>query len=129
MAVLTTLIKSTNPDYASDLPLLVLFVIIIAVLGPLWPSLEKLDNSKFDLPTDNPKLAASLFMGAMGLSSFYFALDSWLVPNQSQMKLSKSIYVLFGNDGVVIFWVLVGMACLGGAFRAFKQYKITSKGS
>lgn len=123
VAVLAMLVKNPNPDYANNLPMLVLFVVIVVVLGPLWPSPEKQKNFKFDLPTDNPKLAIPLFMGAMGLASFYFALDTWLSPSQSHIKYSKIVYSLFGNDGVVVFWVLAGVACLVWAFRAYKKHK------
>ena len=73
--VASGMVRSVNPDY-SNLPILVFFAIIIAILGPLWPSKEKIENSKLNLPTDNPKVAFPLFMVGVSLMSFYFAVDA-----------------------------------------------------
>lgn len=116
------MVRSVDPGQ-SNLPALAFFALVIAVLGPLWPSKEKVENSKLRLPTDDPKVAYPLFMAGMSLLSFFFAIDAWVSPQPAHGKLAKTVYSLFGNDGVVVFWALLGLLGAVGAFHGYKKYK------
>ena len=93
------------------------------VLGPWWPSPENIEKSKLNLPTDNPKVAFPLFAAGMGLFSFYFAWAAYSQPQHNFRRFERTIYMLVGVEGVVIFWVIVGIACFVWAYRAYKQHK------
>lgn len=123
IGVLFGTIHSTTPTTEADWSILGLFSVIIALLGPLWPTKEKLENSRFNLPTDNPKIAAPLFMFVLGLVSFYFAVNEWLSPSQSHSRMAQTVYSLFGSSGVVVFWAFLGVLCLVGAYRAYRKFK------
>lgn len=122
VSVSSGMVHSVNPEQ-SNLPILVFFAIIIAVLGPLWPSEERIENSKLKLLTDNPKVAYPLFMVGVSLMSFYFAVDAWLSPGKSYSHLAATAYSLFGNEGVIGFWIVIGFLSLVGAFHAYNKFK------
>jgi len=115
--------SNTTPINEGTWSILGLFMIIILVLGPFWPSKEKIENSKFNLPTDNPKVAVPLFMVGLSLMSFYLAVNEWLSPSETHRRMVKTVYSLFGSTGVIVFWILIGFICLGGAYHAYKKYK------
>ena len=120
--VATDMVHSTDP-YQSNLSALVLFAIIFAVLGPMWPSKEKLEKLKLNLTTDNPRLAYPLLMAALSLGFFIFAADAWVAPSQSYTRLVAVAYSMFGNNGVVGFWVILGLLCLVGVYHGYTKYK------
>jgi len=123
VSVVAGISQSAGHNKETDLTILALFAVIIVVLGPLWPSKEKIENSKRTLPTDNPKLAMPLFMAGLAIVSFYFALNEWTSPTHSHSRLSTAVYFLFGSTGVMIFWVLLGFLCLFGGYTAYKKFR------
>lgn len=120
--VATGVVRSTDPNQ-SNIPVLIFFAIVIAVLGPLWPSKEKTEKLKLNLPTDNPKVAYPLFMAAMSLASFLFAAEAWLYPSQSHTRLVAAAYSLFGNNGVIGFWTILGFIGVIGAYHGYTKFK------
>ena len=122
-AVLLSVIQATGPDKYAGLPVLWLFAAIIVVLGPLWPSKEKLEKAKHDLPTDNPKLAAPLFKAALAFMCFYFAWSEWSYSPHAHSVRVKIIYSLFGSTGVIGFWLLLGLFVLVGVYHDYRKYK------
>ena len=77
LAVLVMMVQSPTANLAADATMLGLFVLVILVLGPWWPNPDKPRNwdwaLKFDLPTDDPKIAAPLGALAMGIYSLFHA--------------------------------------------------------
>ena len=123
IGVLSGAIQNSDPAKETDLGILAFFALVIAVLGPFWPSKQKLENSAFTLPTDNPKLAKFLLGLGATLISFYFALKEWLSPSQSHGPLTKTVHSLLGDTGVATFWLIIGIFCLIGAYTSYKKYK------
>jgi len=115
--------NSTTPTSEGTWSLLGLFLVIIVVLGPLWPSQEKIENPSLKLPTDNPKVAKPLALFAISCVSFYSAVSEWLSPSPYQGRMVRTIYSLLGSNGVVLFWVFVGLFCLVAAYNAYKHLK------
>lgn len=121
--LIITFVVTANPDYGQFASFALLITFIILLLGPMWPSKEKMENLKVNLYTDNPKLAVPLFMVGIALVSFYFALSEWMSPSQSHSRWVKTAYSLFGSPGVVAFWSLLGVFCLISAYNAYKKIR------
>lgn len=112
-----------NPDYSSNITILILFILIILVLGPWWPSPGNTSKWKLGLPTDNPKVAVYLLPAAFGLVSLCLSWSVYTDPNHKPYRIEKIIAVPFGNSGVAIFWLMVGFSCLWGAYIAYNRSK------
>ncbi len=93
LAVLDMMVESPTADLVSDAVMVGLFILIILVLGPWWPSPDndrKWDWAlKVNLPTDDPRIAAPLFKAAMGIYSLFHA---WEHPTESATSSLRKDY-------------------------------------
>lgn len=112
-AVVITFSKN---DPTSSLVMLSIFVLTILVLGPFWPSQENIarwtKEWKFQLPTDDPKVAiyvANLLGAAYG---FYKAWDTYENPTRELWRYERTAFAVSGIKGVIAFWLLLAFACL-----------------
>ena len=120
LAALFFAIKSPS---ATNVAFVVFFILVILVLGPWWPSAEKAQKWKLDLPTDDSKIALPLFAAAMGAFSFFQAWDAYTEPNQHFHRFEVFIARILGAEGVALVWLVVGLGCFMSAWRAFRRIK------
>jgi hypothetical protein len=130
-AVIFNMAKSPTADFVADTVMVGLFVFVILVLGPWWPSPDnarKWDWAlKLDLPTDDPKIAAPLAGVALGAYSLYLAWSAHTQPNRELQLLEKIVAVFSGREGVAVAWAIISVSCFVGAWRAFKLIQTKPK--
>lgn len=122
------LMRAPNPDYAGTLPMLVLFIGIILVLGPWWPSGDKAQKWKLNLPTDDSRIAAILLSGCVAIYAFYRAWDGYMNPDHEFVRFEKTIVALLGRDGVAAAWIVIGLGCLGATIKLYRSGRMTGRG-
>jgi hypothetical protein len=66
LVVVFFFLRGPNSNYATSLAMLAIFIAIILVLGPWWPSADKAHKWKLNLPTDDPRVAAYLLCAVLG---------------------------------------------------------------
>ena len=115
------LLGAPNPDYAVTLPMLVLFIGIILVLGPWWPSRDKAQKWKLNLPTDDPRIAGILLSACVAIYAFYRAWDGYMNPDHEFVRFEKTIVALLGRDGVAAAWIVIGLGCLGATIEFYRR--------
>jgi len=105
----------------SSLGLIGLFVAIILLLGPWWPSPENIEKlalsskSKFNLPTDDPAVAAKTLGFIMGCVALYYAWSRYSNPSAEVGRKLQLIYAAFGNEGLIAISLLFGFGCFYAA--------------
>jgi len=114
-------LRAPNPDYATNLPMLAIFIAIILVLGPWWPSADKAQKWKLNLPTDDPRVAAYLLCAFLGAYAVYRAWDRYVDPNQDFMRFEKTVAALAGPAGVVAAWIIIAVGCFGSAVTFYRK--------
>jgi hypothetical protein len=114
-------------NYVPLLVMLSVLVLFILVLGPLWPSPENLsrwaEKSNFRLPTDNPKVAIYVLNYLGGAFGLYKAWDTYTNPTQEFWRYEKTAYAIAGIKGVIIFWLLLAVACIVYAMVVHEKSK------
>jgi hypothetical protein len=121
LAILVVTITSPGANILAEIVVMGFFVLIILLLGPWWPSADKAERWKLDLPTDDPKVALPLFLAAVGAFSFFLAWDAHTQPNAHFRRLLGLVAQLFGADGVAIVFMVVGVICFARAWAAFDR--------
>jgi len=108
--------RPLNGDYASTLVMLAIFVIIILILGPFWPSQENIDRWmkkwKFNLTTDDKQVAIYVANYLGSIFSFYHAWDTYVNPTNELWRHERTAFAVAGINGVIAFWIILGFACL-----------------
>ena len=117
------LLEASEPNYAGTLPILAFSIGAILLLGPWWPSADKADKWKLNLPTDDPRVAGILLAVSVAIYAFYRSWDAYINPDHDFRRLEKTIVALLGRDGVSAFWIVIGLGCLGGAISAYRRGK------
>lgn len=102
---------ASHPSRAELVGSLIFFILIILVLGPWWPSPDKVEKWKFDLPTDNRNVAACIFGVIYFGYSFYTAWEIYMQPPKVFKRIFGLIAAIDGVNGVIAFWALNG--CIG----------------
>ena len=110
-----------NADNNSNIAMLVFFILIVFVLGPLWPSQENTERwiEKVQFPTDDIEVAKYVanFLGAA--YGFYHVWEIYTNPTKELWRLEKTAFSIAGTNGVIIFWLVLSFACL---FSGIKYY-------
>jgi hypothetical protein len=114
-------LRGPNPDYAANLPMLAIFIAIILVLGPWWPSADKAQKWKLDLLTDDPRVAGYLLCAALGSYASYNAWDRYMDPTDEFMRFERSVAALAGPGGVVAAWIMIAIGCFASAVRFYRK--------
>ncbi len=102
--------------------MVIVFVLIICLLGPWWPSRENIEKSaldpksKFNLPTDKPEIAAKVLMFLLGCLSLHHSWERFANPNMELMRKEKLIFSLLGNNGLVLFFLALGAGLICAPF-------------
>lgn len=95
-AVIYSSWKSPNPNYESTIGLLGIALFVILILGPWWPSAEKIERAKTSLnhvigiPNATPVVVNVLGV----LFSLYEAWDSYAHPSREAF-VSKKLLLLY----------------------------------
>jgi hypothetical protein len=90
-------------------------VLIILLLGPWWPSKDKINKWKFDLPTDDPAVAIPLLAAALSVYSFFRSWQIFVTPQRNFYRLERLVLALFGPEGVALAWAAFGLGSAYGA--------------
>lgn len=120
-------LRDPGGDYASNLSMLVLFILIILVLGPWWPSQDNISrwaqNSKLRLPTDDPEVAIYVvnFLGAA--YSLYKAWDIYINPVKDLWGFEKTAFAIAGTNGVIASWLILAFGCLSYGVSTYVRAK------
>jgi len=126
-AIIFHFLITPNADYASGLTLLTLFVLVILVLGPWWPSPENIlrwgENSKLRLPTDDPQVLNYVSSYIFAVWGFYEAWHMYSEPTKELWGLERTVYAIAGVNGVIAFWLLLAFAVLINGIKAHRKVK------
>lgn len=95
-AVLFITIRAPGANVLTNLVFVAFFILIILVLGPWWPSADKISKWKLNLPTDSPRIAFPLFAALLGGFSFFRAWDTYVRPNQEFRRFELFVSAQFG---------------------------------
>ena len=130
LAVLDMMVESPTADLVSDAVMVGLFILIILVLGPWWPSPDndrKWDWAlKVNLPTDDPRIAAPLFKAAMGIYSLFHAWEH-TQPNPQLHRFERIIAPWSSHEGIALAWTIIGVSCFVGAWLSFERIQTKPK--
>jgi hypothetical protein len=121
------MVQSSTADFAADAAMIVLFALIILVLGPWWPSADRIQNWKFDLPTDDPKIAKPLALAAIGIFSFFEAWSVHTDPSHRFIRFEKLFALVSGPEGVAVAWLIVGAGCFVAEWVGFGHIQTKPK--
>jgi len=122
-AVIYSSWKSPNPNYESTIGLLGIALFVILILGPWWPSAEKIERAKTSLnhvigiPNATPVVVNVLGV----LFSLYEAWDSYAHPSREAFRLEKIIAALFGPGVIPIAWIFLAVGCAWYAYRFYRD--------
>jgi hypothetical protein len=118
--VLTT---SPNPDYYTGFMLLGTFIFIILVLGPWWPTQERVRNLPvvLDRMTGIPNATPILVNAVCAVYAVYRAWETVTHPGRDLHSFEKPIFFLLGTTGVMAAWVLIGVGCIWYGYRFFRE--------
>jgi len=126
-AVAFITIKAPDGRLATHLAFIVFFILIILLLGPWWPSSDKIGKWKLNLPTDNHKIAFPLAGAVLGVYALFQAWDIYARPNQDFRRFEIPIAAYFGAEGVAWAWVAIGVGCFWGAWRLHRRGRAPDK--
>jgi len=109
VAVLYTA-RSPNSSLEATIGLSAIFIFALLMLGPWWPRKDKDITDGIFL---TPRAAKRLALGA-GLIAFVMALLQVIAPRVPDASgrwswLIRPIYDNFGNFGLGVLWLLVGL--------------------
>ena len=126
-------LAAPNADYASNLSMLAVFVLIILVLGPWWPSAENIERWEkrwnFKLPTDNIEVAKYVANYLASAFGFYRAWYVYTNPTSELGRFENFPFAVAGKSGVIVFWVMIGFAGLAYGIAIHVRSRQTKKSS
>ena len=124
LALLFMMVNSPTTNLGSSLGLIGVCILVILVLGPWWPGPDKAwiwDWAlKFDLPTDDPMIAAPFASLAIGIFSLFHAWGH-TQPNPQIHRFERLIAPFSSHEGIALAWVLIGVGCFVSAWQAFRR--------
>jgi hypothetical protein len=126
-AVVFVTVKAPGGHLVSNLVFVAFCILIILLLGPWWPSVDKIGKWKFNLPTDNPRIAFPLFGATLGAYALFRAWDTYARPSQDFYRFEIPIASLFGAEGVAWAWAAIGVGCFWGAWRLHRRASAPDK--
>ena len=124
-AVLYSSWKSPNPNYESTIGLSGIAVLVILILGPWWPSVEKIERAKATLNrvTGLPNATPVVVNVLGGLFALYEAWDSHAHSSREVFRLERAIAAIFGPDAVPVAWLVLAVGCAWYAYRFYRKSK------
>lgn len=101
---------------------LALFICIILVLGPLWPTQTKLRRlaALLDRVTGIPNATPVVANLLASVYALYRVFDTYAHPDREYARVERGVARYFGANGVIIFWLIVCGGCLIYAYRFYK---------
>ena len=130
---LSGLFNGLDDKFATNLLAFILFTAFILLLGPFWPSEENLEkwaqNSKFNLPTDNPAVALYVLNFCAALFSLYMAWSRYAYPPTDLWRHEKVVLMISGQTGLVVSWLVVALGCFTAGVATCKKAKQKKKRS
>lgn len=115
-------------------------LLIILVLGRWWPGARKRKDDPVDLATEPvisigpvklkvlaPLSAYPTLLLIVSVLPFYSAWDVYSHPRETYRQLFKTIYESFGNEGVVVANLVMGLALVVAAMLVYRRMKIFYK--
>ncbi len=122
--VVSDLWKAPNANARLNWAVLALFVLIIVVLGPLWPNATKMQKlaAALDRATGIPN-ATPIVINLLGaVYSLYMVWNTYAHPDRELHRFERPIAGLFGADGVIVSWLFI---CVGCSIYGYRFYKIS----
>ena len=101
------------------------FLVILAILGPAWPSPSNFQrwgaglNRILGIDNATPVLVN----GLCALYSAYNVWDTYAHPGRQLHDFEKVLAAFFGTDGVLLAWVIIFASCAYYAIRAYRVSK------
>jgi hypothetical protein len=124
-AVLYSHWKSPNPNYESTIGLSGIALLVILVLGPFWPSANKIERAKaiLDRVTGLPNATPVVVNVLGGLFALYEAWDSYAHSPREALRIERTIATLFGSGAVPVAWLFLAAGCAWYAYRFYRKSK------
>jgi len=120
-------LNEPDADFITDLSMLALFILIILTLGPWWPSQENIErwgeNSKLNLPTDNPQVAICVINYLWSAFAFYKVWHTYTEPTKEFYKYERTVFAIAGTNGVIVFWLLLAFVALRYGMVAYRKVR------
>lgn len=117
--------KLPNPNYEATIGLSGIAVVVLLILGPLWPSAGKIERGKsiLDRVTGLPDATPVMVNVVGGVFSLYEAWYSYTHTSRELHRFEKPIAALFGPNVVPIAWLLLAAGCAWYAYRFYRKSK------
>jgi hypothetical protein len=119
--VLLTFWHAPEPDFGAGLAVLAVFIFMILLLGPWWPSAPNIARwsarSHLKLIAQHPRVAA-VAPAAAAAACLYRA---WLTLKQpdSPLPLERPLFALAGHQGVTVLWLTLATVCAASTVAAW----------
>ena len=123
--VVTDIWKSPSKNAELNWTVLTIFVSIVLVLGPLWPSKTNIQRwaTTLDQRAGIPNVAA-VFANVLGVAySLYMIWYTYAHPGREFNRFEKPIVDLLGVNGLMVAWLLICGGCLIYGYRFYKKSK------
>jgi uncharacterized protein YacL len=129
--VVSDLWKGPRANTQLNWTVLAIFIFIIVVLGPLWPSKAKMQRwaAALDRATGIPNVTPIVVNALGAVYSLYMVLNTYAHPNREFHRFERPIASVFGADGVMIAWLLICAGCLTYGYRFYKISKASQQRS
>lgn len=115
----------SKPVDGGTLVMLAIFVLIILILGPCWPSQENIERwgarSKWHFPTDDPKVAIYVANYLVAGFGFYRAWVIYAHPTEKLWSKEYAVFAIGGINGVIAFWIFLAFAALAWGIAAQRK--------
>lgn len=126
-AIAFVTIKAPAGQLASNLAFIAFCIFIILLLGPWWPSADKVAKWKPKLSAARRELAGPLGWALPGTYALFQAWDTYAHPNQEFHRVELVIAANFGAAGVAWMWAAIGLVFFWGAWRLHKRLRAPDK--
>jgi hypothetical protein len=123
--VVSDLWKAPSTNTQLNWTVLAIFIFIIAVLGPLWPSKAKMQRwaAALDRATGIPNVTPVAINVLGAVYSLYMVWNTYAHPDRELNRLERPIAGLLGANGVIAGWLLICLGCLLYGYRFYKISK------
>ena len=129
--VLMDIFNGPKPNYRVQLPVLAISIGIVLVLGPLWPSANKIQKVKafFDRLTGLPNSTPVIANVICACYATYKIWDTYAHSPSSFAGFERTLARTFGPESVPVGWFFIAVGAVWYGIRFYKASKETLKNS